>query len=158
MVAIQCSIGKYCSISWNVSIGGANHNYSLLTTHSMLYDEQFGMVESPLYNRFSNKCTIGNDVWIGAGAQILRGVTVGDGAVIAAGAVVTKDVPPYAIVCGVPAAIIKYRFDEKTIKQLLEIKWWDFEPELIKENIRLFSKNVDIKTINELNRIKNIKK
>jgi len=71
------------------------------------------------------KVTIGNDVWIGTRALIMDGVTVGDGAVIGAGAVVTKDVPPYAIVGGVPAKIIKYRFSEKKISQMLELQWWN---------------------------------
>ena len=156
--AIHCKVGKYCSISWNVSIGGANHDYLKLTTHSMLYDKQFGMVEEPFYNRFNDDCVIGNDVWVGAGAQILRGVVVGDGAVIAAGAVVTKDVPPYAIVGGVPAKIIKYRFDDWTIKQLLDIKWWDFNPQTIKNHIDLFGTDVNYETINQLKRIKKTNK
>jgi len=85
---------------------------------------------------------IGNDVWIGANAIILQGVTIGDGAIVAAGAVVTKDVPPYAIVGGVPAKVIKYRFPDSTIVKLLEIKWWDKPEEWILENVEKFS-NVD---------------
>ena len=71
--------------------------------------------------------TIGNDVWIGQGAFIKGGVTIGDGAIVAAHAVVVKDVPPYAVVGGVPARVIKYRFDEDAIKDLLEIKWWNYD-------------------------------
>jgi len=74
---------------------------------------------------------IGNDVWVGAAALVLKGVTVGDGAVIGAGSVVTKDVPPYAIVTGNPAQIIRYRFDDATIKRLLSSTWWNREPEFI---------------------------
>ena len=83
----------------------------------------------PRTKKYSNErpVKIGNDVWIGRGAFIKGGVTIGDGAVIAAHAVVTKDVPPYAIVCGVPAKIIKYRFDCETIKELLDLKWWNYD-------------------------------
>lgn len=86
----------------------------------------------------NSKVRIGNDVWIGANAVILPGVTVGDGAVIAAGAVVTKDVKPYSIVGGVPAKLIKYRFEPWQIELLLKLKWWDWPLEKIKENITLF--------------------
>lgn len=152
--AIQCKIGKFCSISWNVSIGGANHDYERLTTHSMLYDTSYGMVEEPIYNRFDDKCEIGNDVWIGAGAQVLRGVRIGDGAVIAAGAVVNKDVPPYAIVAGIPATIIKYRFDKKIIDELLNIKWWDFDLKIIRDNISIIGSKIDEDSIKKLKAIK----
>ena len=78
---------------------------------------------------------IGNDVWIGYEAVILAGVTIGDGAVIGSRAVVTKDVPPYTIVGGVPAKTIRRRFDEDTIRELLRLRWWDWPEEMIKENI-----------------------
>jgi tetrahydrodipicolinate N-succinyltransferase len=73
------------------------------------------------------RATIGNDVWMGHNANVLSGINVGDGAVIAAGAVVTKDVPPYAVVAGVPATIKRFRFAEKIIDRLLRCKWWDLE-------------------------------
>lgn len=97
-VAKYCSVGKYCAISWNVSIGGANHDISHLAVSPL-----HRIVGLPVekYSSFEDeKVVIGNDVWIAAGAHILRDVTVGDGAVIAANAVVTKDVPPYSIVGG----------------------------------------------------------
>src|SRR5690606_29947135 len=81
---------------------------------------------------------IGNDVWIGEDAIIMGGVKIGDGAIIAARAVVTKDVPPYSIYGGVPAKLIKYRFDNYIIKKLLAIKWWDLEESWIRENYYLF--------------------
>ena len=88
------------------------------------------------------ECVIGNDVWIGTKALIVGGVTIGDGAVVLAGAVVTKDVPPYAIVGGVPAKIIRYRYDEETIAFLLRIKWWDMPEDWLKEHWRLLN-NMD---------------
>lgn len=96
-------IGKYCSISWNVSIGPAVHDYKRITQHAMLYASRFGMIESPqhrYYDQYEKETIIGNDVWIGCNAVIMRGVHVGDGAVIGANAVVTKDVPPYTILGG----------------------------------------------------------
>jgi len=126
-------IGKYCSIASGVSIGLGNHPYEVLTTHPFCYTDNniqlYGNMPVSKENMVklppSGKTIIGNDVWVGHNATILGGVKVGDGAIIAAGAVVTKDVEPYAIVGGVPAKIIKYRFSEEIIKQLLEIKWWD---------------------------------
>lgn len=134
------SIGKYCSISWNVSIGGGEHNFRKVTSHSMLYSPACGFVDEPLYDRFSKECSIGNDVWIGAGASVLRGVRVGDGAVIGAGAIVTKDVEPYSIVAGVPAKRIGQRCDDKIIEEMLKIQWWNFPGEVIKKTSNYLTK------------------
>ena len=147
-VIMHTEIGKFTSISWNITIGAAEHNYDILTTHTFMYnpyDKIYDGKES--YDRFYKECKIGNDVWIGAGAVILRGVTVGDGAVIGANTVVTKDVPPYAIVVGNPAKIIKYRFDDEIIEKLLKLKWWDFDDETIKNNYSLFREVPNTKII-----------
>ena len=147
-------IGKYCSLSWNVSIGGGEHDFHRVTTHSLLYAPSYGFVDKPIYNRLERKCIIGNDVWVGAGAQILRGVTVGDGAVIGAGAVVTHDVEPYSIVAGVPAKKIGQRCSDELIEQLQEIKWWDIDADILKKNIHLLAHELDQSTVLKLSEIK----
>ncbi|KRF13738.1 hypothetical protein ASG90_12905 [Nocardioides sp. Soil797] len=133
----SCSeIGRYCSFAAGIRIGEPDHPTSWLSSSPFQYDaRRFGwhssasdaevVQETPFVR---GPARIGNDVWIGANAVLLRGITVGDGAVIAAGAVVTRDVPPYAIVGGVPAKVIRHRFDESTIAELLDLQWWRFSP------------------------------
>ena len=151
---MHTEIGKFCSIAWNVTIGAPEHNYNLVTSHSFLYYEydKLNMGEQ-VYNLFNKFCVIGNDVWIGAGAVILRGVKIGDGAVIGANATVTKEVPPYAIVVGNPASVIKYRFEQKCINKLLDIKWWDLSDEDIRENIEFFSSIPDENTLSNIEKL-----
>ena len=131
------TIGKFTSIALNVKVGLSEHPTSFLSTHGFQYLENaFGFINKDnLYDisHLNKPCKIGNDIWIGDGANIKAGVEVGDGAVVGAGAMVTKDVPPYAIVGGVPAKIIRYRFDERTIADLLEIKWWDLPEDFIQK-------------------------
>ncbi len=98
------------------------------------------------------KAIVGNDVLIGSHALILGGVTIGNGAVVAAGAVVTKDVPPYAVVGGVPARVIKYRFSQEVIDELLDMHWWEWPEERRKENLGRFQK--EIFSVEELKAIK----
>lgn len=146
-------IGKYCSLSWNVSIGGGEHDFHRVTTHSLLYAPSYGFIEKPAYDRLGKKCEIGNDVWVGAGAQILRGVTVGDGAVIGAGAIVTHDVEPYSIVAGVPAKKIGQRCSDELIAELIKIKWWDINPEILKMHSDLLARELDQDTVSKLKEI-----
>lgn len=150
----HANIGKFCSISWNVSIGGANHDYNRIAQHAFLYAKQFGLLDGePLYDRFTSKCTIGNDVWIGCNAVICRDVTIGDGAVIAAGAIVTKDVEPYTIVAGVPAKVIKRRCSKSLADKLINLKWWNLPSKVIKDNLGLFGEIIDeesVKAIEDL--------
>jgi acetyltransferase-like isoleucine patch superfamily enzyme len=129
-------IGKYCSISRNVVIFlGGEHRTDWISTYPFpwVWEEAKGI---PGHPRTKGNVLIGNDVWIGYGATLLSGVTVGDGAVIGACSLVTKDVPPYARVAGNPANILGYRFDEHVIKKLIEIKWWDWPDPIIKEHLR----------------------
>lgn len=155
-VMMHCEIGKYNAISWGVSLGGAEHDYERVTNHAFLYNPYFeiSMKDQVAYDRFEKPCYIGNDVWIGCNATILRGVSIGDGAVIAANAVVHKDVPPYSIVGGVPAKVLKYRFSEEIIKNLLDIKWWDLPPSVIKTNRNIFKQKITLDTIRDLKLIK----
>lgn len=155
---LAVSIGRYCSINSTARIWN-NHPLDYVTTHPMLdhmlfypqklhelrremikkygkYYENTGAGNSPLRN--NKPVYIGNDVWIGANVAILPGVTIGDGAVLGAGAVITKDVEPYAIVGGVPAKLIRYRFEEDEIRNYLRIQWWNWSIEKIESNIELF--------------------
>ena len=129
-VASGIQIGKFCSFADHIYIYAANHKLSAVTTHPFIYNPSLGVINEDL--REYNHVQIGNDVWMGQHAMIMPSTSnIGDGAVIAAGAVVTKDVPSYAVVAGVPARIIKYRFSEDIVRNLLEIKWWDWETEKI---------------------------
>lgn len=127
----NCSIGKYCSISSGVYICPFEHNLDSVSTHPFFY-----IKERAKENR--RPVTIGNDVLISLNAIVLEGVTIGDGAVIAAGAVVTKDVKPYEIVGGVPAKHIRFRFSGEMIEKLLKIQWWNWEHKAIERNKAFF--------------------
>jgi acetyltransferase-like isoleucine patch superfamily enzyme len=131
------TIGKYCSISTRVLIFlGSEHRADWISTYPfpVLWREASSIKGHP---SSKGDVRIGNDVYIGYHVIILSGVTVGDGAVIGAGSVVASDVPPYAIAAGNPAHVLRYRFDGETIKKLLEIKWWDWSDEKVKENVHL---------------------
>lgn len=134
-------IGKFCSIACGAKflMNSANHTMNSLSTYPFpIFFEEWNLKKEDITSAWDNKgdIIIGNDVWIGYEAVIMPGVTIADGAIIATRAVVTKDVPPYAIVAGVPAKIIKKRYDEEKIQKLLKLKWWDWEQKKIKENIK----------------------
>jgi acetyltransferase-like isoleucine patch superfamily enzyme len=131
----RATVGAYGAIGARTSINPFNHPTDWLSIAEFQYHpNSFDWV--PEYNDFRRlertpdmfkHVTIGNDVWTGHNVNVMAGVSVGDGAVIAAGSIVTKDVPSYAIVAGVPAKVIRMRFDEKTIERLARVKWWDLE-------------------------------
>lgn len=128
-------IGKFCSIAVNVKIfNGSNHNVDWVTTYPIRIMLNLKGKYEDGHPQTKGNVIIGNDVWIGQGATIYSGVTIGDGAVIAGNSVVVADVPPYTIVGGSPAKLIKERFNKNQIDALLEIKWWDWSLEKIKMN------------------------
>ncbi len=126
-------IGRYCSIADNVLIGATRHPTNWLSTSPFQYDYWIDAKCPKKQYTISKKTEIGNDVWIGANVIIQTGITVGDGAIIGSGAVVTHDIPPYGIAVGVPAKVIKYRFNEDIIKILLDKKWWNRKHEYIQK-------------------------
>ena len=133
-------IGKFCSIACGAKFlfTSANHTQMSLSTYPFpIFFEEWGLDVQNITSAWDNKgdITIGNDVWIGYEAVILSGVTIGDGAIIGARAVVTKDVPPYTIVGGVPAKPIRKRFSDETISALLTERWWDWPEEKIARNL-----------------------
>ena len=148
---INSEVGKYCSVSWNVTIGATSHDYTKISSHAFPYIRRFGFVN--FNKRIITKTKVGNDVWLGANAIILPGLTIGDGAVIAAGAVVTKDVPPYSIMAGIPAKVIKSRFDEETVNRLMDLKWWDLSHEVLKSNIELWQNKLDPEIMHRLEKL-----
>ena len=144
MGAASLTIGKYCSISRNVIIFlEGEHRTDWISTYPfpILWETARSILGHP-YSK--GDVAIGSDVWIGYNVTILSGVTIGDGAVIGTGSVVSGKVPPYAIVAGNPAQLIRYRFGEETIQKLLAIKWWNWPDEKVKENVHLIcSKSLD---------------
>ena len=136
----RIEIGKYCSIAEDVTIfGGGEHRTDWVTTYPLRI--AFG---SPLAHTDGHPATkgptrIGNDVWIGYRAIVMSGVTVGDGAVIAAGAVVSRDVPAYAITAGNPARVKSLRFAPEIVAELLEVKWWNWPLERVEASADLMS-------------------
>ncbi len=138
----NAKIGRFCSIASGVTIAPGVHKTDGVSTHPVFFIQN-----TPLLYKYaiidayetSKPVIIGNDVWIGEKAIIIDGLTIGTGAIIGAGAVVTKDVPPYAVVGGVPAKIIKYRFSDKVIAQLLASEWWEKSDEWLKNHHTCFT-------------------
>lgn len=132
----NATIGRFCSIANEVMIGLGTHPTNLFSTSPLFYRRnntfRIPLIEEDLQFQEYETVNIGHDVWIGARAVIMDGVSVGHGAIIATCSVVTKDVPPYAIVAGIPATIIRFRVDEEQKDNLLAMNWWDLDIEQIK--------------------------
>lgn len=151
----HCSIGKYCSIGPDVKcVFGKHPTSTFVSTHPVFFSTQkqvgFSYTNNQIFEEYETpadpdgkfQITIGNDVWIGAEATLMDGIRVGDGAIVAAKALVTKDVPPYTIVGGIPAKVIRKRFSDNQIKALLKIKWWNKDEAWIRNNAPKFA-NID---------------
>jgi acetyltransferase-like isoleucine patch superfamily enzyme len=133
-------IGKFCSIGPNVQIVLGSHPSKFVSSHPIFYanNKPFRTFSDEVYFKEYEEVVIGNDVWIAEGVLIPGGVKIGDGAIIMARAVVTKDVEPYSIVGGIPAKHIKYRFDVETINRISQSEWWDWEEKKLRENYKKF--------------------
>lgn len=138
------SIGKFCSIAQGVTIGLAKHPTQFISTSPVFYDNSQPLTKffcnSNLFPNNVPHTEIGHDVWIGNNAQIMSGLKIGNGAIIGAGSIVTKDVEPYSVIVGAPGKVIKKRFDDHTIKLLEESLWWNQDEQLICSLSHLFSK------------------
>ena len=138
-------IGKFCAIAKGVEfiMNGANHRMNSFTTYPFnIFKNGWEKVTPTLYDLpLKGDTVVGNDVWIGQNVTILPGVNIGDGAIIGANSVVSKDVPAYHIVAGNPIKIIRKRYDDKTIRILQEVKWWDWPKEKIFDNLELLCSN-----------------
>lgn len=133
---VYADVGKFCSIAAQTRINPGNHPMQRVTQHHFTYRRKmygFGEDDQEFFEwRRAHRCTIEHDVWLGHGSIIMPGVTIGTGAVVGSGAVVTKDIPPYTIVAGVPAKPIRSRFPLPVAKKLLAVSWWDWDHATIK--------------------------
>ena len=130
------NVGKFCSIGPNIVSGWGIHPTTGISTHPAFYStaKQNGFTYSSTDKTIEKKVTmVGNDVFIGANVTLLDGVTIGDGAVIGAGAVVSKDIPPYAIAVGCPIKVIKYRFSDDVIDELVNLEWWNQDKKVLEK-------------------------
>ena len=134
-------IGSFCSIASYCAIGGGAHPLNMISTSPVFYSGKniFGRNFGNIHVELNREVVIGNDVWIGEGVFINDGIVIGDGAIIGAHSVVTHDVPAYAVVAGAPAKVLRFRFSEEEIRRLLDLKWWDWSEEKLKENGNHFS-------------------
>lgn len=137
---INTKIGAFCSFAANINIGGASHSINWVSTSPVFNKNRDHLKKKFSYHEFNAAVftTIGNDVWIGDRCLIKGGVNIGDGVVVGMGSVVTKDIPPYEIWAGNPAKMIRKRFSEDNIKELLKIKWWEFNDETIEQFAKTF--------------------
>lgn len=136
------TVGRYCTMTVTSRMFTANHPMNLRSTHPLFYNPRLGWAERDVIPR--TKLKIGNDVWIGHNAIVLPSVTtIGDGAIIGAGTVVNRDVPPYAVVVGHPGKIVRYRFSDSVIAELLASRWWEKTPEELKTEAAMFQTPLD---------------
>jgi phosphonate metabolism protein (transferase hexapeptide repeat family) len=142
-IVADAQIGRFCAIAAQVRIGAPNHPFHRPSQHRFTYCPEYYSADAQRDHAFfqqrrADRVLIGNDVWIGHAVIVMPGITVGNGAVLAAGAVVTRDVAPYTIVGGVPARQIRERFNRKIAAQLSRIAWWDWPAETIWQRLPEF--------------------
>jgi acetyltransferase-like isoleucine patch superfamily enzyme len=148
------NIGKCCNISWNVSIVGHDyHDFARLSSYSDYWLNRIFKAQN-LEKEVLGKTTIENDVYMGCSAVILDGLTIGDGCVIGANTVVTKDLEPYSVAAGNPAKVLRKRFQDKHIERLLNLKWWDLPYDIIWQNVNLLRTEVTDSLLDKLEGIK----
>ena len=150
----RVTVGKFCSLSRYVNIGLSSHPIKFISMSPIFFSVKNATgtqwTDQNVYDDRPDPITIGNDVWIGMNVTVTGGVTIGNGAVIAAHSVITKDVPPYSIVGGVPAKIIRYRFDEQTIAKLQKLCWWDLPDSFIKKHLAKFQNEMTPSVLDEV--------
>lgn len=132
-IVFSGQIGKFCSIAHYAQIGAEVHPTEFLSTSPFIYGNSNIIGASANFNEFPHPPKIGSDVWIGSHAVIMQGVTIGHGAIVGAGAVVTKDVDPYAVVAGVPAKLLRRRFNDQLCEDLLKLSWWELPLETLEQ-------------------------
>lgn len=146
-------IGKYCSISWDCTIGAPTHPFKTAASCALTYRREYGLVDKDV-EFFQKRTVIGNDVWIGCNAIIISGVNIGNGAVVAAGAVCTHDIPPYEIWAGIPAKKISDRYGNSDYSERINnLKWWDWPLERQRMALELFKRDVNEMVLTKLEEI-----
>jgi acetyltransferase-like isoleucine patch superfamily enzyme len=148
---VHATLGRYCSVSWNVTIGATQHPMNRISSHAFPYVKKFGFVTQD--HRFATGTQVGHDVWIGANGVVMPGIKIGNGAVIGASSVVTKDIPDFAIVAGIPAKVVRYRFPEEVIARLNKSAWWNLEPDLIRKHIADWQEDLNEEVLSRLERL-----
>ncbi|MEL4482925.1 CatB-related O-acetyltransferase [Shewanella algae] len=147
----NCDVGRFCSIADEVKIGLPTHPLNFMSTSPLFFSSSNGTgqcwTDENLFKGSPRKTVIGHDVWIGSRVTIIGGIKIGNGSVIAAGSIVTKDVPDFAVVAGIPARVIRYRFSDEYIQLINKSCWWDLEQNVLKKNIHFFQKPLTLSEI-----------
>lgn len=155
----KIQFGSYCAIGPNLKIITVNHDWNYPCIQGTFYRRMFGtrhpgeLNKAPTRERTKGNVVIGNDVWLGDDVTILSGVTIGDGCCIGTKSVVSKSLPPYSICGGIPCKVIKYRYSSEIIDYLLELKWWEWSEEKIKQNEHFFNTNLNEFSLNDLKKM-----
>ncbi len=148
----HCEIGNFCAISWDCTVNAVFHPLDHASVNAFPYAPEMGGFVSSRKQEH-RVVRLGNDVWLGANAIIMPGITIGDGAVVGAGSIVTRDVGPYQIVAGNPARRLRDRFEPEIVDELLEIRWWDWPVRALKMHVALFQEPISRSVVDKLKRV-----